>query len=63
MRADKLNVDRILFLLSDGRSRDYPLDVSAAKALRDQKRIKFYAFGLGEFIDWGVLREVVCEYA
>jgi hypothetical protein len=62
MRADRLNVDRVVFLLSDGRSKDYPLDVSAAKALRDQKRVKLYAFGLGEYIDWEVLREVVCEY-
>jgi uncharacterized protein YegL len=59
MRADGLKVDRVLFLLSDGRSRDYPLDVQAAKNLREQKRVKLYAFGLGEFIDWAVLREVV----
>jgi uncharacterized protein YegL len=59
MRPERLNVKRILFLLSDGRSTDYPQDKLNAEILRKEKNIELYAFGLGEYIDWAVLREVV----
>lgn len=58
MRPDRENVKRIIFLLSDGRSTDYPLDKEVAVKLRNEKRIELFAFGLGEYIDWATLREV-----
>ena len=58
MRPDQRNVRRILFLLSDGRSTDYPEDVKWATKLREDRGIEFYSYGLGEYIDWRILRQV-----
>jgi len=59
MRPDRQNVKRILYLLSDGRSTDHPKDSTWGERLRQDKNIEMYAFGLGKYIDWPILREVI----
>ncbi|CAG9533231.1 unnamed protein product [Cercopithifilaria johnstoni] len=45
------NVPKILYLLSDGRTHDYPKDTEMADLLRQQiSNIDIYAYGTGEYV-------------
>lgn len=45
------NVRKIIYLLSDGRTHDYPKDTEFADLLRQQiDNIDIYAYGTGEYV-------------
>ena len=45
------NVKKILFLLSDGRTHDYPLDAINSRALRRAvDNLDIWAYGTGDYV-------------
>lgn len=53
------SVPKIVFLFGDGRASDYPKDYQNAQMLRNKLNIQFYAFGLGEYLDYSSLKRVL----
>lgn len=45
------SIPKIIYLLSDGRTHDYPKDTEMADLLRQQiSNIDIYAYGTGEYV-------------
>lgn len=53
------SVPKILYLLSDGRTHDFPMDSEMAEQIRKRiPSIEVWAYGTGEYVAWTALANI-----
>lgn len=57
-----LNVPKILYLLSDGRTHDFPKDSEMADQLRKVPNLEIWAYGTGEYVAMYELSNITKVY-